>query len=317
MIDAALDLYRDTFPGERLNIADLGCSSGPNAVLAISQIVDAVDEKRHQLGHDHIEFQCFLNDLPWNDFNAVFKALPEFCEKVEEEKGRDHSMCFIVGVPGSFYGRLFPKRSLHLIISSLSEGVHLNRGNLWISKTSPPCVFNSYLEQFQKDFSVFLMSRSEEIVIGGRMVLTLMGRKSKSPSDEAFGCTWELMARILMDMASEGLIEAEKIDSFNFPFYTPSLDELVELIKREGTFTINRLEFLQMGSRDYDIDHGRKGHDWVKVTRAALEPMLESHFGRDIMDDFFIRIEESFNESISPRRNAEVNPVLVSLVRKG
>ncbi|KAK1301822.1 3,7-dimethylxanthine N-methyltransferase [Acorus calamus] len=65
-----------------------------------------------------MEFLCFLNDLPQNDFNTLFKTiLPECYEKLESDKGRDHSPYFIVGVPGSFYGRLFPNRSLHFVIS--------------------------------------------------------------------------------------------------------------------------------------------------------------------------------------------------------
>ncbi|KAK1323832.1 Salicylate O-methyltransferase [Acorus calamus] len=67
--------------------------------------MDIVDRKRHELGYNPMQFQCFLNDLPWNDFNIVFKALPEFYKK-RVEKDPKGSPSFIVGVPGSFYGRL-------------------------------------------------------------------------------------------------------------------------------------------------------------------------------------------------------------------
>ncbi|KAK1327066.1 Jasmonate O-methyltransferase [Acorus calamus] len=163
MKEAILDVYCATFP-ERLNIADLGCSAGPTAILPISEVVDVVDQKRRQLGHPPMEFLWFLNDLPQNDFNTVFKTLPEFYEKLESKKGKDHSPCFIVGVPGSFHGRLFPKRSLHFVISSTS--LH------WLSQ-------------------------------GGRMVLTMMGRKADDPSDEDVCYGWIIMAKALKDMVSE------------------------------------------------------------------------------------------------------------------
>lgn len=66
------------------------------------------------------EFQVYLNDLPGNDFNTLFRSLPAFYEKLKKEKGRESSACFIAGVPGSFYGRLFPTGSLDFIHSSSS-----------------------------------------------------------------------------------------------------------------------------------------------------------------------------------------------------
>lgn len=41
--DTVLDLYCTTFP-KSLNKADLGCSTGPYALLVITEIIDAIDE---------------------------------------------------------------------------------------------------------------------------------------------------------------------------------------------------------------------------------------------------------------------------------
>ncbi|KHN00521.1 Salicylate O-methyltransferase [Glycine soja] len=73
--------------------------------------------------------------------------------------------------------------SLHWL-SKVPEGIDNNKGNIYIGSTSPSNVPRAYYEQFQKDFSVFLKCRAEEIVEGGRMVLTVMGRRSGDPSSK-------------------------------------------------------------------------------------------------------------------------------------
>ena len=60
-----------------LNAADLGCSSGPNSFSVMSTVIESVENKCRELNkHCKIpEFQFYLNDLPGNDFNTVFKGL--------------------------------------------------------------------------------------------------------------------------------------------------------------------------------------------------------------------------------------------------
>ncbi|KAK1301829.1 Jasmonate O-methyltransferase [Acorus calamus] len=334
--EAILDLYCAIKP-ERLSIADLGCSSGPNALQQISDIIDFVYQKCRQLGHPSPEFQCFLNDLPSNDFNTVFYSLPEFYEKLRREKGTDFGPCFVFGVPGSFYERLFTKRSLHFVLSSSSlhwlsqvpvdldsgrrTSPHLNKGKLYISKTSPPCVLRSYLQQFQCDFLAFLASRSQEIIAGGRMVLTLMGRRSGDPADHEEYCfQWELLSNALMDMVSEGLIEEEKVDSLNSPYYSPSPEELNQVVQSEGSFTVDRLENFEVefnaSLNGTDDNNESKGHRVAKSMRAVVEPMLDGHFGGKVMDDLFYRYGVHLQEYISQKRPKLTN-LLVSMVRNG
>ena len=61
----------------------------------------------------------------------------------------------------------------------------------------------SYLVQFQQDFSTFLKLRSNEIVSGGQMVLTFLGRSKLDPASGEMNHLWGLLAKALNSLVSE------------------------------------------------------------------------------------------------------------------
>ncbi|KAI5353832.1 hypothetical protein L3X38_006726 [Prunus dulcis] len=323
---------------ESMGIADLGCSSGPNTLLLISEIIDAIIRTKSCSLGLHLsattELRVFLNDLFSNDFNNIFMSLPAFYNKLKQEKGPELGSLFISATPGSFYGRLFPARSLHFVHSSSSlhwlsqvppgldskaAGEALNKGKIYISKTSPQCVLDSYALQFHNDFSLFLKSRSEEMFGGGRMVLSLMGRPSYDPTTPASCYQWELLAHALMTLVSEGLIAEEKVDSFNAPYYAPCEEELSLALKKEGSFLMDSLEAFEIdwdgGGGDQELHHTfdmvGSGQKVAKTVRAVVESMLESHFGKDIMDHLFQCYAELVSNHLSKSRTRYINLVLV------
>ncbi|CAI9786519.1 unnamed protein product [Fraxinus pennsylvanica] len=341
--EAVADSLEKNFP-ESIGIADLGCSSGPNTLMVISEIIDKVYAITNKLGSPLPELRISLNDLPGNDFNNIFISLPEFYKKLKMEKNIGQEGCFISGVPGSFYGRLFPRKSLHFVHSSSS--LHwlsqvpptlessflkpLNKGKIYISKNTMACVLDAYLSQFKRDFSLFLKSRSEEMADDGSMVLSFMGRVSADPSCEESCMQWELLAQALMSMALEGRIEEEKIDSFNAPYYAPSAMEVTSAIEEEGSFTITRLEAFEI-----DWDGGApinnnvhenpntiekyyvpRGQLFSKTIRAVVESMLECHFGREIMDELFRRYGELVDDYFLKTRPRSID-LVVSLTKRG
>ncbi|KAJ4966547.1 hypothetical protein NE237_018396 [Protea cynaroides] len=84
------------------------------------------------------------------------------------------------------------------------QGLELrNKRNIYMSKTSPPCVIKAYYDQFESDFYEFLKFRSEELILGGRMVLIILGRRSPDPSSREYCYIWELLAVALNEMVSE------------------------------------------------------------------------------------------------------------------
>ncbi|KAI3989224.1 hypothetical protein MKX01_033260 [Papaver californicum] len=171
---------------ECLNIADMGCSSGPNALLVVSYIVDIIyskyigtwDNVHGDRSPNHPKMLVFLNDLPCNDFTTIFKS-----SGTDDEP--QHQPCFVAGIPGSFYARLFPDDTLHFVHSSYSlhwlskipQGIEkCNKGNIYMAESGPPYVVDTYMKQFNADFRIFLKCRSKEVIKGGRMVLTILGR---------------------------------------------------------------------------------------------------------------------------------------------
>ncbi|KAK4429286.1 Jasmonate O-methyltransferase [Sesamum alatum] len=122
MDEVVADSLCKTLPAQTMGIgiADLGCSSGPNTVMVISEIISKIYETCSQMGISLPELRVSLNDLPGNDFNGIFVLLPELYRNLEKEKGVGPEGCFISGVAGSFYGRLFPRKSLHFVHSSSS-----------------------------------------------------------------------------------------------------------------------------------------------------------------------------------------------------
>ncbi|KAF4369573.1 hypothetical protein G4B88_021378 [Cannabis sativa] len=279
----------------------------------------------------------FLNDLPGNDFNTIFQSLSSFYERLKKEKGDKFEHCFIAASPGSFYGRLFPNNSMHIVHSSSSlhwlsqvpkELVNkqtreaYNKGNICVSNTSPPMVFKMYLEQFQKDFTNFLRCRSEEIVNGGVMVFTIIG-STKSDSPQSI---LEILGRALNDMAMQNIIEEESLNNFNMPLYCPSEREVRNVIEEEGSFFLHKLNVFettwdagftthQNNNNNYNnnlIERGKYVSDYM---RAAMESILVKQFGETIIDELFKRLANKVIESMT-KENWQYKNLVISLIKK-
>ncbi|KAL5704702.1 gibberellin A4 carboxyl methyltransferase [Ranunculus cassubicifolius] len=322
-LETILDLYLKTTP-QSLGIADLGCSSGPNTLTVIKEIINAITCTSHKLLRPTPEFRVSLNDLPSNDFNTIFKSLPDLYQDLDKETSGIFPLIFISAVPGSFYGRLFPSNTLHFIHSSYSlhwlskipsqlydeEGMSINKGKVYISEDSPPLVSRAYMSQFQEDMTVFLKSRSEELVSGGRMVLILLGRRDQSHTDRGNSFFWELLSRSLEIMVCQGEIDKEKLDSYNVHFYAPSKYEIEDEVQREGSFAIDRLEMFENGRKESN-DVRNYGRTVTTTVRAIQESMISHHFGEEIVEKLFEIYGELVEEEIAKE---DIRPTTFILV---
>ncbi|KAL5563044.1 hypothetical protein UlMin_032791 [Ulmus minor] len=324
--ESVVEVYCRVFP-ECLRIADLGCSSGPNTLAVATEIMNTIEATCNCLKQKPPSFQVFLNDLPGNDFNTIFQSLPRFYESLEKEKGGKFGPCFVTGTPGSFYGRLFPNNFVHIGHSSYSlhwlaqvpkglvndMGEAQNKGNIYITKNSPPVVHKAYFDQFEEDFTLFIKFRSEEIVPGGSLVITTMGSlNSQNPKN-----IWESIGNTLNDMVSEGLIEEEKLNNFNLPYYAPTACEVKKLIEEEGSFSVQKLDIFAM---DWDAGSGyvhkyARGQYVSNYMRAVAEPILKCHFEETIMDDLFKRYADNITNSLVRDSCQHIN-LVISLTKK-
>ncbi|GMI80266.1 hypothetical protein like AT5G38020 [Hibiscus trionum] len=324
-------MFRETKP-TCIKVADLGCSSGPNTFHTISQVIDTIHGICKRQQSELPEFEVLLNDLPENDFNSVFKSVPDFIERLKKEKGEVG--CYVGGVAGSFYDRLFPTRSLHFVHSSYSlhwltklpEGIENNKGNVYMARTSPSNVFKAYADQFQKDLTKFLSLRSKEMIPQGRMVLALMARENADPSDEDY--CWDHVAKSFLDLVEQGVVEEADVDSFNLPFYTPCKEEVAEIVEREGSFGINDLQILEVDTGPlYTDEKFRKkdssfniyvhmGKNIANTLRAVVEPLVCSHFGDAIIERLFTRLAINLADTLSNTMPHKMVNIVVSLTKK-
>ncbi|CAN6998930.1 unnamed protein product [Brassica rapa subsp. trilocularis] len=309
-----------------IKISDLGCSSGQNTFLAMSEIVNTINALCQERNQNPPEIDCCLNDLPGNDFNTTFKFISFFNEKLTS-----NTPCFVSGVPGSFYSRLFPSKSLHFIHSNYSvnypskvpEGLEKNKMGVYITSSSPLSEYKAYLNQFQKDFTTFLRMRSEEMVSNGRMVITLFGRNTIDDPLYRDCCHHlTLLSDSLRDLVIEGLVSASTVNSFNMPFYDPTEEEVNEIIRNEGSFQINDLE-----THAFDLGHSKEesslqlcrakpGEKEANCVRAAIETMLVAHFEDAIsIETLFAKYAHHVSQHASCMNKTSVT-LVVSLVRK-
>ncbi|XP_054787931.1 loganic acid O-methyltransferase-like [Prosopis cineraria] len=281
-----------------IRIADLGCSVGPNTFFTIQNIIDAVNLKAQSQGHgldSSLEFQALFNDHAGNDFNTLFKSLPE------------DKLYYAAAVPGSFHGRLFPESSIHVLNSSYAlhwlsripkdivdkNSPAYNKGRIYFTNEDKN-VAGAYSAQFAKDIESFLNSRALELVPGG--IMTLIIPCVPPDSKNAFQAQANIMENILAEMANEGLISQEQIDSFNMPIYMAASEEVKELIEKNGKFQIEKSELLYklFDNKSQQID----AHKACMHLRAGFEGVFKNHFEEEgIVDEFFIQFEKKLAES--------------------
>ncbi|XP_015691881.2 indole-3-acetate O-methyltransferase 1 [Oryza brachyantha] len=270
-------------------------------------------------GRDVPEFQVFFSDLPSNDFNTLFQLLPpllapaagslEECLVAGEGSTATTRPYLAAGVPGTFYGRLFPGGSINVFTSTFSlhwlsqvpdevsdsTSAAYNGGRVFVHRATEATAA-AYKRQFQADLARFLQSRARELKRGGAMFLACLGRTSADPADQGgagllFGTHFQ---DPWGDLVREGVVEREKRDSFNIPVYAPSLQEFRDMVRAHGAFAIDRLELVKGGSPlvvDRPDDAAEVGRAMANSCKAVAGVLVDAHIGERRGAVLFERLE--------------------------
>ncbi|XP_027183995.1 probable caffeine synthase 3 [Coffea eugenioides] len=109
-------------------------------------------------------------------------------------------------------------------------------------------------------------------------------------------------------VTNQGHLEEERMDSFNLPNYTSSVEEIRYIIEEEGSFEILYLETFKLrhdAGFSIDDDYQLRSHSQVycdehvraayvaSFIRVVYEPTLASHFGEAIIPDICHRFAKN------------------------
>ncbi|CAH2065397.1 unnamed protein product [Thlaspi arvense] len=291
-ISTKLDIH---LTSNLVNIADFGCSTGPNTFAAVQTIVDAVEHKYQK----DIEFQVFFNDSSSNDFNTLFKILPP---------ARKY---YATGVPGSFFGRVLPKNIFHVGVSSYSLHFVSKIPNEVKDRDSPVwnmdihCtgfskkVANLYLDQYKIDVGSFLNARAQEIVSGG--LLLLLGSclpNGVQMSDTVIGMMIDFIGSSLNEIAKQGLTDQENL---KLPIYLAHADELKRIIEENRCFTTEVFEIISHAKGEYPLDP----EYLTKTFKVTIGGSVASPFGQDVMEKTYELVKKKTQEMLPQIAKAE------------
>ncbi|KAL0802705.1 hypothetical protein Bca101_057881 [Brassica carinata] len=274
----------------RFNIADFGCSTGPNTFLAVQNIIDAVEEKyrkeTQQNSEDNIEFQVLFNDHFKNDFNTLFQTLP-LTKKY-----------FVSGVP-------VPKGIADRNSPAWNKDIHCTGFSEEVAE--------AYHDQFKIDMGSFLRARGEELVSGG--LLFLLGSclpDGIKMSETMKGMLLDFMGNCLHNVAKEGLIDQEELDCLNFPIYPAHVAEFKSVIEDNGCFTTEAFERISHANEELPLDP----EFLVTSHKITFGGILETRFGKEAMEKTMELIEEKCQDILPQLANAKSGMQYFIMLRK-
>jgi len=182
-----------------------------------------------------------------------------------------------------------------------------------------------------KIFIIFLLSRADEVVPGGLVLIYILGRADKrhpkiqwtregvnpGPYNKVFEETWE-------ELINEGIIEEERRDTFNVPIYHHTVEDVKLVAESTNAFHIKRCEISSQSSLPPNqaeqilADPEAYGRFMKNFTKSAMNSIMVEHIGEEKGHEFFERLEKIAARNAREKRvsNVPLDCILAVLIRK-
>jgi hypothetical protein len=269
-----------------VTVLDLGSSEGRNAIRGMASVVDRLRRRTGQ------PLQPVFSDLASNDFNQLFANL--------EEARRTRLFAagvYPAAVGGSFYGPLLPPGTVHLatcfnaiqFLDRLPDvpvpdfiayrRPHSSRPGLAVS----PEVTAAFRRQAEQDLVRFLECRAQELVPGGKLLLSSPGDTDEASVGDGFG---DVLNDACLDLVAAGRLQRAAYERVTMPVYFRTVPELLAPLEREdspvrGAFAVERAQALEVTVPF--VAEFRQGGDvsayaaaYTGFVRAITEPVIRA-----------------------------------------
>jgi len=193
-----------------LIIADFGSSHGLNSMYAMKAIIEYIEKSKKEKR----SFLIVHNDLSTNDWTILFDLLNKDGSYYGLANGR------------SFYEQCLPSNSLSIGYSSTS--IHwlsckpCNISNHCVARWSTNNEFDKFKHQAHLDYSRFLEHRSNELILGGVLILCIHCLNDKRLNG------LEIAHQLLYKCAESLPLTEQELLDYTIPVYYRTYSECID-----------------------------------------------------------------------------------------
>lgn len=255
-------------------IVDYGSSTGKNSIAAIGEAVQVLTRRGAKC------VWVVHNDLPENDFSTLFRSL---LTTPVTYLGEPH--VFAAAVGRSFYERVVPPGMCALGWSAiaahwLSSSPCEVPDALWHARSALPEVHAKYAEQAARDWYTFLQRRSEELMIGGQLIVLLAGADvaGNSGADHYL----DQLDQVLRSLLAEGAISDSEYGAATIDTYFRTSEQLIAPLATLPLRLVEHdtFELANVFWEEAQADAGAYAERYTGWLRAFTEPVLCKAFPR-------------------------------------
>ena len=292
-------------PGPTLRLTDLGCAGGANALHVAQRVAKLLEE----LGEAR-EVEYAFEDLPANDFNALFGTLKE---------ARLPTGWYISAVGRSFYEPCFPAGSQHLALSYIT--VH------WLS--TPACdvgpgavlpnergvtaaVVAAWRRQAHVDLVQFLAMRARELCDGGEGVFLMVGGGPHGWVQPPVGGS-SIFSQALARAVADGSLDPAAAAAAVVPYFLRTEDDA-----RAAAAQVPDLELLETRAASIAVAEGLPIEQHVALAWAIHGNAFAAsmHTSEAALASVRAHLHEVIAENFSDGRGASVSYLAMAVRRR-